>query len=370
LRLELGPKGRAKRLLQGHPPAGYGLLPQCWAQGQRMPREQRNRTKTPDGELAAAPRDPTAENVEAHYRPDLSDPADAKNPFWTWGYKNIITNNLSVAITVLERHWKIKPRGRYKVQETSGFGIVGAQRKIEPGESYPYCSGVPLPTPEGGTMEGFYVVRIEDKTRRKIRVPVERFLLKKGTAKDVERTKPERSDSAELDRQLERYVADCARNGEGQLDTRKLPASAQWAFQRLCLGNPDFNSRKEGKLKTLDVRDAMKVVSIDVKSTIEYSDIFLFGENLSDLRIKLLYIAKKDEGLVQDPKKELIKRIKGRPDLAVACLKFLDKEITRPEYAKLSAELTESRIEKVREQQRGRQARRRQRQRAAAAQAG
>ena len=74
----------------------------------------------------------------------------------------------------------------------------------------------------------------------------------------------------------------------------------------------------------------------------------------------------KDEGPMQGPQQELINRIKNRPDLAIACLKFLETEITRPQYAKLSAELTEARLEKERKKEREKKARHRQRVRAAA----
>lgn len=74
----------------------------------------------------------------------------------------------------------------------------------------------------------------------------------------------------------------------------------------------------------------------------------------------------KGEGLMQEPQQELINRIKDRPDLAIACLKFLETEITRPQYAKLSAELTEARLEKERKKEREKKARHRQRVRAAA----
>lgn len=74
----------------------------------------------------------------------------------------------------------------------------------------------------------------------------------------------------------------------------------------------------------------------------------------------------KDEGFMHEAQKELLNRTKDRPDLAVACLKFLDGEVTRPEYAKLSAELTEARLEKTRKMEREKKARYRQRVRATA----
>lgn len=69
---------------------------------------------------------------------------------------------------------------------------------------------------------------------------------------------------------------------------------------------------------------------------------------------------------LNEPLQKLIEKVKDRPDLALACLKFLEKAVTRPEYAKLSAELTEDRLKRRREQQRQKKARYRQRKRTAA----
>ena len=41
------------------------------------------------------------------------------------------------------------------VKEVNGPGVVGEQPIINPGESYEYMSGAPLPTPSG-IMEGTY----------------------------------------------------------------------------------------------------------------------------------------------------------------------------------------------------------------------
>lgn len=74
----------------------------------------------------------------------------------------------------------------------------------------------------------------------------------------------------------------------------------------------------------------------------------------------------KDEGQLDDALQTLIERIRDRPDLVTACLKFLDSEITRPAFAKISAELTQKRLDKIREQQRLQKARSRARQKTAA----
>ena len=46
------------------------------------------------------------------------------------------------------RHWRITDaHGRR--QEVRGAGVVGEEPVLEPGASYEYTSGVPLPTPSG-----------------------------------------------------------------------------------------------------------------------------------------------------------------------------------------------------------------------------
>jgi len=46
------------------------------------------------------------------------------------------------------RHWRITDAlGR--LQEVKGAGVVGEEPVLEPGQSFEYTSGVPLPTPSG-----------------------------------------------------------------------------------------------------------------------------------------------------------------------------------------------------------------------------
>jgi uncharacterized protein affecting Mg2+/Co2+ transport len=58
-----------------------------------------------------------------------------------------------------------------------------------------------------------------------------------------------------------------------------------------------------------------------------------------------------------NPQKELMDRVKDRPDLAIACLKFLESAVTHKQFAGLSAQLTEARIEKTKKQEREKKAR-------------
>jgi ApaG protein len=65
-----------------------------------------------------------------------------------WAYTIAISNQGEEAVQLKTRHWRITDAlGR--VQEVRGAGVVGEEPVLEPGASYEYTSGVPLPTPSG-----------------------------------------------------------------------------------------------------------------------------------------------------------------------------------------------------------------------------
>jgi ApaG protein len=71
-----------------------------------------------------------------------------------WAYEIEITNNGAETVQLKTRHWRITDAfGR--LQEVRGAGVVGETPTLEPGESFEYTSGVPLPTPSG-FMAGSY----------------------------------------------------------------------------------------------------------------------------------------------------------------------------------------------------------------------
>jgi ApaG protein len=89
--------------------------------------------------------------VSVSYMPEQSLPARAR---WFWAYHIRIENGGTGAVQLLTRHWRIHD-GRGELSEVRGDGVVGDQPIIEPGDSYDYVSGCPLPTPTG-SMEGSY----------------------------------------------------------------------------------------------------------------------------------------------------------------------------------------------------------------------
>lgn len=105
-------------------------------------------------------------SVEPVYLEDQSSPEDSQ---FMWAYHVRIDNKGSQSVQVLSRYWHITDSiGR--VQEVRGAGVVGEQPVLEPGESYEYTSGTPLPTPSG-IMSGSYGVKTGDGRQFDIEIP-------------------------------------------------------------------------------------------------------------------------------------------------------------------------------------------------------
>lgn len=102
----------------------------------------------------------------ASYLPEQSD-ADADR--YAFSYTITITNTGEVAAQLLSRHWIITDANNL-VQEVKGQGVIGAQPKLKPGESFEYSSGSVLTTPVG-TMRGAYQMVAEDGTRFDAAIP-------------------------------------------------------------------------------------------------------------------------------------------------------------------------------------------------------
>jgi hypothetical protein len=150
-----------------------------------------------------------------------------------------------------------------------------------------------------------------------------------------------------------------------------------------ALRDPHDRGKEPPRFRIIDTGDAASAYSliVDYFKRYGYNDPLLFAEGRVSLSLSCGNFGRTTDDLKRDlklferslpdtiaqldePQRELLERVKDRPDLATACLKFLDKEVTRPEYAKLSAELTEARLDREREQRRLSQARYRARKRA------
>lgn len=83
--------------------------------------------------------------------------AEQSNPSagtFVWAYHVRLENDGRLDVQLISRHWIITD-ARGTVQEVAGAGVIGQQPVIQPGESYDYVSGCPLPTPSG-SMRGTY----------------------------------------------------------------------------------------------------------------------------------------------------------------------------------------------------------------------
>lgn len=104
--------------------------------------------------------------VEPIFLDDQSVPDQAQ---YVWAYRVQIENEGNETVQLLTRYWHITD-GMGRVQEVRGAGVVGEQPVLNPGESYEYTSGTPLPTPSG-IMKGIYQMRTPSGEKFEIEVP-------------------------------------------------------------------------------------------------------------------------------------------------------------------------------------------------------
>lgn len=100
--------------------------------------------------------------VQARYSAPHSSPENGR---WFFLYTIRVSNEGSEALTLRSRHWIISD-GTGRVEEVRGEGVVGEQPEIQPGNTFEYTSGCPLPTPFG-SMEGNYeMIRVDGSSFR------------------------------------------------------------------------------------------------------------------------------------------------------------------------------------------------------------
>ena len=104
--------------------------------------------------------------VEPIFLDDQSEPDESQ---YVWAYRVQIENEGNETVQLLTRYWHITD-GMGRVQEVRGAGVVGEQPVLNPGESYEYTSGTPLPTPSG-IMKGSYQMRTPSGEKFDIEVP-------------------------------------------------------------------------------------------------------------------------------------------------------------------------------------------------------
>ncbi|MGB1876179.1 MAG: Co2+/Mg2+ efflux protein ApaG [Rhodospirillaceae bacterium] len=104
--------------------------------------------------------------VQPFYLDEQSEPDEER---YVWAYKVNIENVGDETVQLLNRHWRITDKlGR--LQEVKGLGVIGEQPVLNPGDSFEYTSGTPLPTPSG-IMVGSYEMESAEGERFDVEIP-------------------------------------------------------------------------------------------------------------------------------------------------------------------------------------------------------
>ena len=104
--------------------------------------------------------------VRPFYLDEQSQPEDGH---YVWAYQVRIENQGAETVQLRNRFWRIVDSAG-RVQEVRGAGVVGEQPVLQPGQSFEYTSGTPLPTPSG-IMGGTYEMETQAGDRFDITVP-------------------------------------------------------------------------------------------------------------------------------------------------------------------------------------------------------
>lgn len=105
--------------------------------------------------------------VKPTYLEDQSSPEENR---YVWAYRVRIENRGAERVQLLNRHWRITDATGRK-SEVRGPGVVGEQPVLEPGQSFEYTSGCPLPT-ASGFMVGTYEMIRPSGERFDVRIPL------------------------------------------------------------------------------------------------------------------------------------------------------------------------------------------------------
>jgi len=104
--------------------------------------------------------------VAPSFVPEHSDPEEDR---WVWAYTVEIENGGRETVQLVDRRWIITD-GQGRVEQVAGPGVVGEQPVLQPGDSYQYTSGCPLPT-DSGAMMGAYGMVTEAGERFEALIP-------------------------------------------------------------------------------------------------------------------------------------------------------------------------------------------------------
>lgn len=103
----------------------------------------------------------------------LDDQSEPDNERYAFAYTVRIHNRGDVTARLLTRYWLIVDALGFPL-EVRGFGVVGEQPTLRPGDIFEYTSGTVLNT-DTGTMQGHYGMQDEDGAQ--FEVPIPQFTL-------------------------------------------------------------------------------------------------------------------------------------------------------------------------------------------------
>jgi len=107
-----------------------------------------------------------AVTVSPRFLPERSSSEKSR---YFWAYTIEIRNRGDITVQLKTRHWRIID-GVGQMQDVRGAGVVGEEPVLEPGASFEYTSGVPLPTPSG-FMAGTYGMVTPEGEHFEIEIP-------------------------------------------------------------------------------------------------------------------------------------------------------------------------------------------------------
>ena len=120
-------------------------------------------------------------NIEVTVTPEyLADRSAPESGEYFWAYTIEITNRGTATVQLKTRHWKITD-AHGRLQEVKCAGVVGETPTLEPGKSFEYTSGVPLPTPSGFMTGTYGMIVSESGEGFDVQIPA--FSLDAGQAK-------------------------------------------------------------------------------------------------------------------------------------------------------------------------------------------
>ena len=221
----------------------------------------------------------TVEIPRVHYLPAKSAPDSG---LWTWGYEVRITNLGKQRVTLRGRRWKIDYGGPAPLMVRSDY-VDGDQHVIEPGKSFIYVSGVPLPA-EKGMMAGHFIVEPEGGDSFEARTPS--FVLDQShplamTGQHPAKLRPKaKSDSELMNAAVAAFIGayqagTVARISTDDLEAGGLSARAKWDIEAFFL-REYFNDLKQNTVQINQLGHETEYIRIGL-ADIVYDDIFLAG---------------------------------------------------------------------------------------------